>query len=78
MQAQHPPCHQVNASADQQNTHASKPTASVTGHRQTSRLANRFQRREDYDAEYSIAEDFDDWRATRAQLKSRLVPGSLH
>ena len=50
-------------------------TQTITGtyirHRQTSRLANRFQRHDDYDAESGVAEEFDDWRSARAKLKSR-------
>ncbi|KAL3145367.1 hypothetical protein ABBQ38_001621 [Trebouxia sp. C0009 RCD-2024] len=39
-------------------------------HRQTSRLATRFQRREDYDSD-SLAEEFDEWRISRAELKRK-------
>ncbi len=57
------------------NEQATSQTKSITGtyirHRQTSRLANRFQRHDDYDADSVVAEEFDDWRSARAQLKSR-------
>ncbi|DBA86670.1 TPA: hypothetical protein ACH3X1_005131 [Trebouxia sp. C0004] len=56
------------------NHQATSQTKTITGtyirHRQTSRLANRFQRQNDYDAESGVAEEFDDWRSARAKLKS--------
>ncbi|KAL3144977.1 hypothetical protein ABBQ32_003481 [Trebouxia sp. C0010 RCD-2024] len=39
-------------------------------HRQSSRLANQFQRHEDDDPD-SLAEEFDDWRISRAELKRK-------
>ncbi len=49
-----------------------KTTAGIyIRHRQTSRLASRFHRNEDYDAENSIAEEFDDWHSSRVKLKNK-------
>ena len=59
----------------QQSTTKTKGAkATYIGHRQSSRLANRFQRQDDDDAENGVAEEFDNWRTSRAQHKQRFQP----
>ena len=56
----------------QQTTQPQKATAGTfMRHRQSSRLANRFQRHADDGSENNVAEEFEDWRATRARLKTQ-------
>ncbi|KAL0054221.1 hypothetical protein WJX82_005702 [Trebouxia sp. C0006] len=68
---QRPPSQQVCVSNEQATSQTKSITGTYIRHRQTSRLANRFQRHDDYDADSVVAEEFDDWRSARAQLKSR-------
>ena len=63
---------QSSSPSSQQTTQPRKATAGpFMRHRQSSRLANRFQRQADYGAENNVAEEFEDWRATRARLKTQ-------
>ena len=55
----------------QANSQTKAANGTYIRHRQTSRLANRFQQRQDDDAEDSLAEEFDEWRASRAYLKQK-------
>lgn len=68
---QRPQSQHVCVSKQQPTSQTQTMTGTYIRHRQTSRLANRFQRQDDYDAESGVAEEFDDWRSARAKLKSR-------
>lgn len=68
---QRPQSQQVCVSNGEATSQPKTITGTYIRHRQTSRLANRFQRHDDYDAESGVAEEFDDWRSARAKLKSR-------
>ena len=65
---------QPKVSDEQTKSHTKPYAGTYIHHRQSSRIANRFHRRDDYDAENSVAEEFDDWRTSRSKLKNR----SLH
>lgn len=63
---------QQSSPSSQQTTQPQKAAGGTfMRHRQSSRLANRFQRQADYDAENNVAEEFNDWREKRARLKTQ-------